>query len=326
MDDDLESRRPAAAMWGRSILLALGVAAAAFLMSLCILVGFLPGVQAARQLDAPSAAAATGLQTPAGPTAPAALPPRIPKRAAPAATSDSEPSGLKPPTADIPPGAPSSAGKPPQNKPLIADAAQEPVDTSAVLALSSQADAKPDDVKLDLDAALDELKQSRESLVTAGQAQRRMFIAGALFVGVFALVAIFIVIQVLQLRNWKKRSQESVERVEAMAAQLRPLQDAQEEVRQALPRWLQEVGEQPLSFQEEGLQFPPKALNVLDDIDHLAYVGNARLSFATAVVAARGRGLSEWLVAFGGCLSGALRSMGGVRAVRPLLRVGEAAS
>ncbi len=280
MDDDLESRRPAAAMWGRSILLALGVAAAAFLMSLCMLVGFLPGVQAARQQDAPSAAAATGLQTPSAPTAPAALPPRIPKRAAPAATSDSEPSGLKPPAADQPPGAPSSAGKPPQNKPLTADAAQGPVDTSAALALSSQADAKPDDVRLDLDAALDELKQSRESLVTSGQAQRRMFIAGALFLGVFALVAIFIVIQVLQLRNWKKRSQESVERVEAMAAQLRPLQDAQEEVRQALPRWLQEVGEQPLSFQEEGQQFAPKALNVLDDIDHLAYVGNARLSFA----------------------------------------------
>ena len=96
---------------------------------------------------------------------------------------------------------------------------------------------------------------------------------------IFALVALLAVIQLLQLRKWNQRSQESIARVEAMAAQLRPLQDAQEEVKHALPQWLQDVGEQPLSFQEEGLQFPPKALNVLEDIDHLAYIGNARLSF-----------------------------------------------
>ena len=276
MEGDLGSRRPAAAMRGRSILLALGGLAAAFLMSVSILASVLPGVMAASQADTLSAVAALGPQTPDSPSAAATSPPQIPKRAGPPATSDSEPSGLKPATAD--PLRP-SAVKLPQNKPLLADAQQQPVDSSAMLADSSPADAKPDYVNLDLDAALDQLRQSRESLLTADQVQRRMLIAGTVILGLFALVAIFIVIQLRQLRKWKERSQESVARVEAMAAQLRPLQDAQLEVRQALPRWLQEVGEQPLSFQEEGLRFPPKALNVLEDIDHLAYVGNARLSF-----------------------------------------------
>jgi hypothetical protein len=261
MDDERESRRPAAASWARFTQLALGALAAGFLASLSVLAGFPPRVHAASQLNAPSAPAASGTQTPgvSGSTAAAPSPPppsplRTPRRAVPAATSDSALSG-----AAAAPGA--------------ADA------TAIVPVSSSQADAKPDDVRLDLDAALDELKQSRESLGNADVIERRTLIAGGLFLVVFALVALLAVIQLLQLRKWNQRSQESIARVEAMAAQLRPLQDAQQEVKQALPQWLQDVGEQPLSFQEEGLRFPPKALNVLEDIDHLAYIGNARLSF-----------------------------------------------
>jgi hypothetical protein len=39
------------------------------------------------------------------------------------------------------------------------------------------------------------------------------------------------------------------------------------------------VGEQPLSFQEEGNAFTPRALAIIDDIDHLAYVGQGRIAF-----------------------------------------------
>ena len=46
-----------------------------------------------------------------------------------------------------------------------------------------------------------------------------------------------------------------------------------------MPGLLQEVGEQPLSFQEEGTAFTPRALAIIDDIDQLAYVGQGRLAF-----------------------------------------------
>ncbi len=39
------------------------------------------------------------------------------------------------------------------------------------------------------------------------------------------------------------------------------------------------MGEQPLSFQEEGNAFAPRAQAIIDDIDHLAYVGQGRLAF-----------------------------------------------
>ena len=282
MDDERESRRPATATWARFTRLALGVLAAGFLASLSVLAGFPPRVHAASQLDTPSAPAATGAQTPgvSGSTAAAPSPPRTPKRAVPAATSDSAPSGLKPAATGTPLGAPRPpAVKLPENQPLIAAAPPGAADATAIVPVSSSQDAKPDDVRLDLDAALDELKQSRESLGNADVVERRTLIAGGLFLVIFALVVLLAVIQLLQLRKWNQRSQESIARVEAMAAQLRPLQDAQQEVKQALPQWLQDVGEQPLGFQEEGPPVPPKALNVLEDIDHLAYIGNARLSF-----------------------------------------------
>jgi hypothetical protein len=282
MNDDLESRRPAAAVWRRLTLLVLGVLSAGFLASLYLLADFPARVNAASQLDASPATAASGV---GGSNAADTSPSRVPKRAVPAATSDAAPPALKPAAH----GAPVTALGPqavklPQNKPLMTAAMPGPADSPAIQPVLADADsrsndAKADDVKLDLDAALDELKQSRESLLHADEEQRRAVVAGALFLGVFILIVALVVVQVLQLRNWKRRSQELVARVEAIVAQLRPLQDAQQEVRRALPQWLQEVGDQPLSFQEEGLQFSAKALNVLEDIDHLAYVGNARLSF-----------------------------------------------
>jgi hypothetical protein len=88
------------------------------------------------------------------------------------------------------------------------------------------------------------------------------------------------VIQVyLQARAWDSDQSRAVAEVEAVAAQLEVLRDAQSEARNALPGLLQEVGEQPLSFQEEGTAFTPRALAIIDDIDHLAYVGQGRLAF-----------------------------------------------
>jgi hypothetical protein len=276
MDDDLESGRSATPVRGWFTVLALGVLVVGFVASLYILVGFPPRVRAAGQIAAPSTSAGqapegSGLQD--GPSAN----PQAPKPAA--STLNSAPQGLKLSTPAAPPPHPRpSAAKLPDGKGLLAATASP--DAAALPPIAAQTDAKSDDVKLDLDAALDELKQSRDSLLRAEDIRRRTIVACALFLAVFALIAVLVIIQVyLQVRGWNKRSQSSVAEVEGIAAQLRPLQEAQEEVRRALPRWLQDVGEQPLGFQEEGLQFPPRALTILDDIDHLAYVGNARLSF-----------------------------------------------
>src|SRR6202041_861379 len=57
------------------------------------------------------------------------------------------------------------------------------------------------------------------------------------------------------------------------------LRDARAEARSSLPGLLQEVGEQPLSFQEEGNAFPSRARAIIDDIDDLAYIGQGRLAF-----------------------------------------------
>ena len=252
MDDGLDGRGPATAMRGWFTALALGVIVAGFFASLYIILGFPPHVRAAGQLGAPAAASASSHSQLANPR------PDAPKLA----------------------GDSSSPAAPPAQAPRRA-----PAQIAALPPAASPADAQPDVVqpdtsKLDLDAALDELRQSRESLQRADDVRRRTLIASTLFLGVFALIAILVLIQVyLQVRTWNRRSQKSLADVEAIAAELRPLQEAQNEIRQALPRWLQEVGEQPLGFQEEGTQFSPKALTVLDEVDHLAYIGDARMTF-----------------------------------------------
>ena len=83
----------------------------------------------------------------------------------------------------------------------------------------------------------------------------------------------------LQARAWDSDSSRAVAEVEAVAAQLEVLRDARAEARSSLPGLLQEVGEQPLGFQEEGNAFPARARAIIDDIDDLAYVGQGRLAF-----------------------------------------------
>ena len=126
----------------------------------------------------------------------------------------------------------------------------------------------------------DQLRQSQEALQQATQAQHRVRTTSALFLGVFAIIAGLIVIQVyLQARAWDRDASRAVAEVEAVATELKTLRDARSEARSTLPALLQEVGEQPLSFQEEGNAFSPRAQAIIDDIDDLAYVGQGRLVF-----------------------------------------------
>jgi hypothetical protein len=141
-------------------------------------------------------------------------------------------------------------------------------------------DTTPEQVQAQLDAVRAQLLESEQNLRQATRLQGRIRSASALFLAVFAIVAGLIVVQVyLQARGWDRDSSRAVADVEALAAQLEGMRASRAEAKNALPLLLQEVGEQPLSFQEEGSAFPPRAMAIVDDIDHLAYVGQGRLAF-----------------------------------------------
>jgi hypothetical protein len=188
-----------------------------------------------------------------------------------------QPAPVAPPSGS----APTSPGERPRGSRFTPQ--QVPPAASAAPSLSqdlSRPDAQIDQAQAELDAAFAELRQSRDNLAQAAEVQRRTLLACVLFLGIFALVAVAAVVQVYwQARNWNRKSLKAIREVEEIAAQLAPLRDAQGETRRMLPKLLQEVGDHPLSFQEEGAPFPAKALSVLEDIDHVAYLGAARLSF-----------------------------------------------
>ena len=164
--------------------------------------------------------------------------------------------------------------------PVTVAAAPSPAPPAQASAGPSHSDIVIDELQAELTTVHDQLRQSQEFMREAAAAQHRTRIASALFLAVFVVIAALIVIQVyLQARAWDNDQSQAVAEVEAVAAQLEVLRDAQSEARSALPGLLQEVGEQPLGFQEEGTAFAPRALAVIDDIDHLAYVGQGRLAF-----------------------------------------------
>ena len=141
-------------------------------------------------------------------------------------------------------------------------------------------DPTSDEIHAEMNQSRDQLRQSQEALQQAVRAQHRVRTTSALFLGVFAIIAGLIVIQFyVQARAWDKDASRAVGEVEAVATELKALRDARTEVRSTLPGLLQEVGEQPLSFQEEGSAFSPRAQTIIDDIDDLAYVGQGRLVF-----------------------------------------------
>jgi hypothetical protein len=150
----------------------------------------------------------------------------------------------------------------------------------APVTASPRSDINSEEFQAALAKVQDQLRQSQENLQQAARAQRRIRTASAIFLAVFALIAALIVIQVyLQARAWDSDSSRAVAEVQAVAAQLEVLRDAKAAARSALPGLLQEVGEQPLGFQEEGNAFPARARAIIDDIDDLAYIGQGRLAF-----------------------------------------------
>lgn len=127
-----------------------------------------------------------------------------------------------------------------------------------------------------------QLQQAQENLAHSATMARRGLIIGALCLLILILVAIAVIIWLhARAREWNRRSAKALEQAEAVLSQLTPLRESQEEIRTELPAMLQEIGEQPLNFQEEGTRFPARALTALDDVDHLAYLGSARLVFSS---------------------------------------------
>jgi hypothetical protein len=179
---------------------------------------------------------------------------------------------------------PAPVSTPPVRRPSYYPApAQTAALGQAPVTASPRSDSLPQlqqDVQAELDTVRDQLSASQANLRQAVRDQSRVRTTSALFLAVFAVIAALIVIQVyLQARAWDRDASRAVAEVEAVAAQLEILRDTREEARRALPGLLQEVGEQPLSFQEEGNAFAPRALAIIDDIDHLAYVGQGRVAF-----------------------------------------------
>lgn len=157
-----------------------------------------------------------------------------------------------------------------QNQPLVQPQDQPIPDPATSAATDQPAPAEA------------QLRQSQQNLARAESTTRRTLIAGAVCLVILILIAIAVIVWLsFRAREWNKRSEETLEQAKAVVGQLTPLRDAQEQIKRSLPELLEEVGEQPLNFQEEGTRFPAQALVVLDDIDHLAYLGAARLSFSS---------------------------------------------
>jgi hypothetical protein len=176
---------------------------------------------------------------------------------------------------------PAAAPPAPVRRSVPAYSAPAPVAAPPTAAApAARPDMTSEALQAEVDVVRDQLQQSEENLRQAAQAQRRIRTVSAIFLGVFALIAALIVVQVyLQARAWDRDAGRAVGELEAVAAQLDALRASRHEAVAALPALLQEVGEQPLGFQEEGTGFHPRALALIDDIDHLAYVGQGRITF-----------------------------------------------
>ncbi|MGC2400381.1 MAG: hypothetical protein WA510_11380 [Acidobacteriaceae bacterium] len=141
-------------------------------------------------------------------------------------------------------------------------------------------DAETAELQQKLNLVGDQLRQSQENLQQAARDQLRIRTASALFLAVFGVIAALLVMQIYrQARAWDEDARSAVEEVDAVSTQLELLRDARERARNALPALLQEVGELPLGYQEEGNAFTPQAQAILAEVDQLAYVGQGRLAF-----------------------------------------------
>jgi hypothetical protein len=248
MDSDPAGRAPRKHTNGWMTVLALGLLAVGLLACLYILIGFPAEAQA---VNGSTATAPANTATPAY-TAPAYA----------------SPASNQPIRRQLPSYATPVTG-------AVLATGQTPI------AASPRSDINSEELQAALAKVQDQLLQSQENLQQAARAQRRIRTASAIFLAVFAVIAALIVIQVyLQARAWDSDSSRAVAEVQVVAAQLEVLRDAKAEARSSLPGLLQEVGETPLGFQEEGNAFPARARAIIDDVDDLAYVGQGRLAFA----------------------------------------------
>jgi hypothetical protein len=168
----------------------------------------------------------------------------------------------------------------PRRQPLASYTAPAAAPVTVQSPAAPHADSTSDEIHAEMSEVHNQLRQSQEALRQATQAQHRVRTTSALFLGVFAIIAGLIVIQVyLQARTWDRDASRAVAEVEAVATELKTVRDARSEAKSTLPALLQEVGEHPLSFQEEGCAFSPRAQATIDDIDDLAYQGQGRLVF-----------------------------------------------
>jgi hypothetical protein len=168
----------------------------------------------------------------------------------------------------------------PRRQPLASYTAPAAAPVTVQSPAAPHADSTSDEIHAEMSEVHNQLRQSQEALRQATQAQHRVRTTSALFLGVFAIIAGLIVIQVyLQARTWDRDASRAVAEVEAVATELKTVRDARSEAKSTLPALLQEVGEHPLSFQEEGSAFSPRAQATIDDIDDLAYQGQGRLVF-----------------------------------------------
>jgi hypothetical protein len=168
----------------------------------------------------------------------------------------------------------------PRRQPLASYTAPAAAPVTVQSPAAPHADSTSDEIHAEMSEVHSQLRQSQEALKQAVEAQHRVRTTSALFLGVFAIIAALIVIQVYQqARAWDRDASRAVAEVEAVAAELKTVRDARSEAKSTLPALLQDVGEHPLSFQEEGSAFSPRAQATIDDIDDLAYQGQGRLIF-----------------------------------------------
>ncbi len=168
----------------------------------------------------------------------------------------------------------------PRRQPLASYTAPAAAPVTVQSPANLHTDSTSDEIHAEMSEVHNQLRQSQEALQQATQAQHRVRTTSALFLGVFAVIAGLIVIQVYQqARAWDRDASRAVAEVEAVATELKTVRDARSEAKSKLPALLQDVGEHPLSFQEEGSAFSPRAQATIDDIDDLAYEGQGRLIF-----------------------------------------------
>lgn len=110
---------------------------------------------------------------------------------------------------------------------------------------------------------------------------RKTLIVLGIVLAILILLAIALVITFwLKARAWNRRLRELVEQAEAAAARLSTFEEARNQARVRLPALLEQIGDQPLSFDEEGRAFSDKAVALLDEVDALAYRADPQAIFS----------------------------------------------